>query len=296
MGELGSWLIRAREARGLTLEDAERDTRISRRYLQALEAEQFDVIPAPVYARGFLRSYSQYLGLDPQEMLALFPRDDEPAYSSQAVSTRPATSQPPSAVGPARPAWRRPSPPQPVGQQARPGGRPGRVAARPGTPQAPFEPTIGIDIGVPVPTRRINTDPAAQTRSVAIAFVAIIAVLAVVVLALVVSRMGDGGGATTPPLTPKAGATQPSGAATTGQATAVPAGASGLPVTPGVVPNVTGQTVEKARLAVAEAGYKVKERHEKATQPKGTIVTQAPAADVEFPQGSEVTIVISDGP
>ena len=77
MKELGSRLMRARETRGLTLEDAERDTRISRRYLQALETEQFEVIPAPVYARGFLRSYSQYLGLDPGEMLSLFPRDEE---------------------------------------------------------------------------------------------------------------------------------------------------------------------------------------------------------------------------
>ena len=76
MGELGS----LREARGLTLEDAERDTRISRRYLQALESEQFEVIPAPVYARGFLRSYSQYLGLDPQETLAMFPREADPEY------------------------------------------------------------------------------------------------------------------------------------------------------------------------------------------------------------------------
>ena len=81
MSELGTLLVRAREARGLTLEDAERDTRISRRYLQALETEQFEAIPAPVYARGFLRSYSQYLGLDPQEMLALFPRDDDHAQA-----------------------------------------------------------------------------------------------------------------------------------------------------------------------------------------------------------------------
>src|SRR5258706_6656387 len=78
MGELGSLLSRQREARGLTLDDAERDTRISKRYLQALESEQFEVIPAPVYARGFLRSYSQYLGLDPQEMLSLFPREGAP--------------------------------------------------------------------------------------------------------------------------------------------------------------------------------------------------------------------------
>ncbi len=290
MGELGSWLIRAREARGLTLEDAERDTRISRRYLQALEAEQFDVIPAPVYARGFHRSYSQYLGLDPQEMLSLFPRDDEPAYQAQTVSARPGVAQPPSAVGPARPAWRRPSPPQVGGQPLRGGQR-----ARPGAGQVPFEPTIGVDIGIPVPTRRINTDPAAQTRSLAIALVALIAVLAVILLALLVSRIGEDEG-NAPPLTPPSGLTQSAGGGVAGLATTVPAGASGLPVTPGIVPDVTGQTAEKARLAIAEAGFKVKERHDKATQPKGTVVTQAPAANVEFQQGSEVTIVISDGP
>jgi hypothetical protein len=77
MANLGELLIQAREEQGLTLEDAERDTRIARRYLEALESEAFDVIPAPVYARGFLRSYSQYLGLDPQEVLTLFPQPHE---------------------------------------------------------------------------------------------------------------------------------------------------------------------------------------------------------------------------
>src|SRR3972149_4671193 len=102
MSELGSRLVRARESRGLTLEDAERDTRISRRYLQALESEQYEVIPAPVYARGFLRSYSQYLGLDPQEMLTLFPREEDPAYANVQVPSRASRENPLSAVGAAR--------------------------------------------------------------------------------------------------------------------------------------------------------------------------------------------------
>ena len=72
---IGERLIEAREQRGLSLEDAERDTRISRRYLQALEDERFDIIPAPVYARGFLRSYSQYLGVKTAPLLARFPQD-----------------------------------------------------------------------------------------------------------------------------------------------------------------------------------------------------------------------------
>src|SRR5512139_1563433 len=116
MGELGSLLTRAREARGLTLEDAERDTRISRRYLQALEAEQFEVIPAPVYARGFLRSYSQYLGIDPQEALSLFPREDDPDYQRAAEVNAPppraSKDHPVSPVSAARPSWR----PTPQGQ------------------------------------------------------------------------------------------------------------------------------------------------------------------------------------
>ena len=72
---LGRILAEAREARGLSLEEVERDTRISRRYLVALEDEDFAAFPAQVQARGFLRLYSQYLALDTAEMLALFPHD-----------------------------------------------------------------------------------------------------------------------------------------------------------------------------------------------------------------------------
>lgn len=73
MTPLGETLQRARLARGVTLEEAERTTRISRRYLEALENENFGLLPAPVYARGFLRTYARYLGLDPADLLPLFP-------------------------------------------------------------------------------------------------------------------------------------------------------------------------------------------------------------------------------
>ena len=73
MAELGNTLSRARRARGITIEDAERDTHVSRRYLQALETEDFSIFPAPVYARGFLRTYSRYLGLNPDELIRVFP-------------------------------------------------------------------------------------------------------------------------------------------------------------------------------------------------------------------------------
>jgi transcriptional regulator with XRE-family HTH domain len=76
MGELGNTLSRARRARAITLEDVERDTHVSRRYLSALENEDFSVFPAPVYARGFLRTYSRYLGLNPDELIRVFPNGD----------------------------------------------------------------------------------------------------------------------------------------------------------------------------------------------------------------------------
>lgn len=62
--ELGKALTKARIARGLTLRDVERDTRISSKYLEALENGTLDLLPAPVYARAFMRTYAQYLGLN----------------------------------------------------------------------------------------------------------------------------------------------------------------------------------------------------------------------------------------
>ena len=70
---LGETLRRARLSKNVTFEDAERVTRIRREYLEALEHEDFNKLPAPVYARGFLRSYAGYLGLDPGELMPFFP-------------------------------------------------------------------------------------------------------------------------------------------------------------------------------------------------------------------------------
>ena len=70
---LGETLRSARLARGVTFEEAERITRIPRKYLEALEQENYGILPAPVYARGFLRSYAGYLGLDAAQLLPFFP-------------------------------------------------------------------------------------------------------------------------------------------------------------------------------------------------------------------------------
>jgi len=69
---LGEWLRQRREELDISLEQAEEETRIRAHYLEALEAEDFEALPDPVVGRGFLRNYSVYLGLDPQEASARF--------------------------------------------------------------------------------------------------------------------------------------------------------------------------------------------------------------------------------
>lgn len=70
---IGERLRNAREARRLTLEDASAQTRIRAAYLEALEAEAFDQLPGPIYAKGFLRVYAGVLGLDPDDLVAVYP-------------------------------------------------------------------------------------------------------------------------------------------------------------------------------------------------------------------------------
>ena len=71
--ELGKALTQARTARGLTLTDVERDTRISSRYIKALEEGELETLPAPVYARAFMRTYAQYLGLNGRDFVQRLP-------------------------------------------------------------------------------------------------------------------------------------------------------------------------------------------------------------------------------
>jgi len=69
MIELGQMLRDARQSKGVSLAEAEEATKIRRKYLEALEATDYDSLPPSVYSRGFLRSYATYLGLDPEAAL-----------------------------------------------------------------------------------------------------------------------------------------------------------------------------------------------------------------------------------
>jgi cytoskeleton protein RodZ len=64
--EIGNSLREARVRRQLDFRQVEQATKVRSRYLRALEDEDFEVLPAETYVRGFLRSYADYLGLDGQ--------------------------------------------------------------------------------------------------------------------------------------------------------------------------------------------------------------------------------------
>jgi cytoskeletal protein RodZ len=72
MGQLGELLKETRQNKEVSLEEVEEELRIRKKYLQALEEEDFSIMPPEVYVKGFLRNYAIYLGLDPEEVRALY--------------------------------------------------------------------------------------------------------------------------------------------------------------------------------------------------------------------------------
>lgn len=65
---VGKTLREARRKRGAELAEVEATTRIRARFLRAIEAEEWSVLPGEAYTRGFIRTYAAYLGLDGAEL------------------------------------------------------------------------------------------------------------------------------------------------------------------------------------------------------------------------------------
>lgn len=71
---VGPYLKHARETQGLSLDQVASVTRIQLKYLQAIEEEQFAVLPELVFTKGFVRTYARSLGMDEQDVLRRFSR------------------------------------------------------------------------------------------------------------------------------------------------------------------------------------------------------------------------------
>ncbi len=65
----GEELKRERELREITLREVSASTKIRLRYLEALERNDFEHLPGGVFNRGFVRAYSQFIGIDPDSMV-----------------------------------------------------------------------------------------------------------------------------------------------------------------------------------------------------------------------------------
>ena len=91
MGSFGENLKREREARGITLEEISRQTKIGVRQLKAIEDEQLDQLPGGIFNKSFVRQYARYLGLDEARVIseylqAVGPISDAPLGPVNVVS------------------------------------------------------------------------------------------------------------------------------------------------------------------------------------------------------------------
>lgn len=77
MSGIGEQLRTAREAKGLSISDIEKATKIQGRYLEAIENNEFDKLPGDFYVRAFIRQYAQVVGLDGKELLSQYSGDIE---------------------------------------------------------------------------------------------------------------------------------------------------------------------------------------------------------------------------
>jgi cytoskeleton protein RodZ len=101
----GDWLRRQREMREISLRDIADRTKISLRYLEAMEADRFDLLPAAVFAKGFLREYARYVGLSPDDVVNHYLSVNHPEEQEAAVDPKIRTK--PKPLDPGQPPVRR---------------------------------------------------------------------------------------------------------------------------------------------------------------------------------------------
>ncbi len=94
MPDIGNSLREARIRRGLSINDVEAVTRIRSKYLQALEENDFEVIPGPTFVKGFLRTYALFLKLDADLILSEYRSTYEPRGDEVATLRTDLTQQP----------------------------------------------------------------------------------------------------------------------------------------------------------------------------------------------------------
>jgi len=100
MTNFGASLKKARESQGISLDHIAKETRISTRFLTAIENEEFHLLPGGVFNRGFVRTFAERVGLNPDQMVADYerlvsPREPAPAEAAPGAKVQPDKSDQP---------------------------------------------------------------------------------------------------------------------------------------------------------------------------------------------------------
>jgi cytoskeleton protein RodZ len=90
MPDIGSTLREARMRERIDISEVEAHTKIRAKYLRAIENEEWDLLPGPVYAKSFLRTYGDYLGLDSRMLVDEFRRryEGQPDHEIRPIAAR----------------------------------------------------------------------------------------------------------------------------------------------------------------------------------------------------------------
>jgi cytoskeletal protein RodZ len=105
MADIGSTLREARMRARIDMTEVEARTKIRAKYLRAIENEEWDLLPGPVYVKSFLRTYGDYLGLDSRLLVEEYKRRYErPDHDPRPVSAL-SRDRERAAKGPLLPSW-----------------------------------------------------------------------------------------------------------------------------------------------------------------------------------------------
>ncbi|WP_044877530.1 helix-turn-helix domain-containing protein [Paenibacillus sp. IHBB 10380] len=99
MSELGQQLREARLEKGMSLDDVQEMTKIRKRYLEAIEAGDYKVLPGTFYVRAFIKTYAETVGLNPDELLEGHKQDvssSEPESTMEPVIQKRSSNKAPS--------------------------------------------------------------------------------------------------------------------------------------------------------------------------------------------------------
>ena len=107
MADIGSTLREARMRDRIDISEVEAQTKIRAKYLRAIENEEWDLLPGPIYAKSFLRTYGDYLGLDSRMLTDEFKRryEDPTEHEVRPVGSIPARERERRPRGPRMPSW-----------------------------------------------------------------------------------------------------------------------------------------------------------------------------------------------